>query len=529
MKEENIQVRTLKLLLFCLIVSLGVSSYAKAAPLSQVPTILYVKSGGPSVNCTSWDDACDLQTALSIANSGDQVWVAAETYIPTTTDLDLRTDTFQLESGVAIYGGFPAVGGEWIERNWLTNPTTLSGEIGSSDITDNSYHVVTGSGVDETAVLDGFTISAGSAGNADEPRDGGGMYNAGGSPTLTNITFSGNSAKKGGGMYNESSSNPTLTNVTFSENTANQYYGGGMYNSYSNPTLTNVTFSGNTASHDGGGMYNTFSSPTLTNVTFSGNTATEQYGGGMFNWESSPTLTNVTFSNNTAYSDGGGMSNNSSEPTLTNVTFTGNSAGVGGGMSNWNSSPTVTNAIFWGNTPAVQIYNSSTDSSATITYSDIQGGYPGIGNINVDPLLAPLANNGGFTQTHALLSGSKAIDAGNPGAGTCPATDQRGYPRPIDGDGIGSAICDMGAFEYGSFTLTVTVMGNGSVAKNPDKVGYIFGEVVTLTATANPGWSFSGWSGATVTDNKLTIAGNTTVTANFTIINKLYLPLILRN
>jgi len=534
-------VRFLKLVLFGLIVILGVSSYAKAAPLSQVPSILYVMEGETGDCLNSWATACELQTAIFSANPGDQIWVAAGTYKPTTSDPDPRKATFQLEAGVAIYGGFPADGGGWETRDWVDNITTLSGDIGVvGSIADNSYHVVTGSGVGINAVLDGFTISAG---NTEDSGDGGGMYNSDTSLTLTNITFSGNTASNaGGGMYNANNSSPTLTNVTFSGNSATNS-GGGMYNSDSSPTLTNVTFSGNSATNSGGGMVNynksnskltnvTFSNnsatdgggmfnesssnPTLINVTFSENSATS--GGGMRNGASSPALTNVTFSNNTASSFGGGMANwSSSSPTLTNVTFTENSATVyGGGMWNFSTSPTLTNAILWGNSPD-QIYG----SSATVTYSDIQGVgvHPGTGNINADPLLGILTNNGGFTQTHALRSGSKAIDTANPAF--CLTYDQRFYTRPIDGDGNGSKICDMGAYEYRSsvdgFTLTVEKVGSGSVIKNPVQLGYRYGEVVTLTA--NPGWTFTGWSGgATGTENPLTktIDRITKITANFT-------------
>jgi len=639
-------VRYLKLVLFGLIVILGVSSYAKAAPLSQVPRILYVMEGETGDCLNSWATACELQTAMFKANPGDQIWVAKGTYKPTKSAT--RTATFQLESGVAIYGGFPPADGTWIQRDWVNNLTTLSGDIGlPGDNSDNSYHVVTGSGVDINAVLDGFTISGGNANGAEPHNYGGGMYNSGGSPVLTNVTFTENSAayygsgmynvggnpkltnvtftknlatKYGGGMYNDYGS-PVLTNVTFTENSATDYgggmvntssspmltdvtftknsatVGGGMSNESSNPTLTNVTFSGNKASN-GGGMVNNFSGPTLTNVTFTENRASA-FGGGMVNWSSSPTLTNVTltknsavvgggmsnqssssptltnvtftdnsatysgggmvdessspmltnvsfsgnmagygggmgneassptltnvtFSGNSATIYGGGMYNFSTSPTLTNVTFTGNSAALyGGGMWNFSTSPTLTNAIVWGNTPALDQIKNVTDSHLTVTYSDIEGGFDGDGNINDDPHLGPLADNGGFTQTLALLSGSPAIDTANPAF--CPTYDQRYYARPIDGDGNGSAICDMGAFEYGSsvdgFTLTVTVVGNGSVAKIPDKVGYLYGEVVTLTATANPGWTFSSWGGdATGTENPLTITIDriTTITANFT-------------
>jgi hypothetical protein len=234
--------------------------------------------------------------------------------------------------------------------------------------------------------------------------------------------------------------------VTFSDNSASSH-GGGMYNTSSSTVLTNVTFSANSA-YGGGGMYNSSCSPTLTDVTFSTNSAT--VGGGMYNSSSSPTLTDVTFSANGA-NNGGGMYNIYSSPVLTNVTFYANSVSDhGGGMYNNTSNPTLTNAILWGNTATSagsQIYDVN-GSVPVVTYSDIQDGYgsPGDFNIDEDPLLGPLADNGGFTLMHALGSSSPAIDAGSPTI--CPATDQRGWLRPVDGDGNGMGICDMGAYEY---------------------------------------------------------------------------------
>ncbi len=528
-------------LLFIFLGWSAVSAYS-TAPQTLV-NILYVKQGADSIDCTSWATACELQTALSNAVAGDQIWVAAGTYKPTAgTD---RTATFQLKSGVAIYGGFAGTETSLAERDWETNITTLSGDIRvGGNAGDNSYHVVTGSGVDETAVLDGFTIRGGNAdGSYEENYDrGGGMYNEyNSSPSLSNVTLSGNSATyNGGGMSNYQSS-PSLSNVTFSGNSA--YYGGGMYNYQSSPSLSNVTFSGNSATYNGGGMSNyDNSSPSLSNVTFSSNSA--YGGGGMYNdYNSSPSLSNVTFSTNSAYS-GGGMYNNqsspslsnvtfstnstlyygggmfnfvNSSPSLSNVTFSGNSAYYGGGMYNYQSSPTVTNSILWGNNPE-QIYNDSL-SSVTVTYSDVQDGYTGTGNIDANPLLGPLADNGGFTQTHALGKGSPAIDAGDPAPSNCPATDQRGFPRPIDGNGDGDPICDMGAYEYNSFSLTLDIAGSGSIDLDPDKLEYLWGEEVTLTATADPGWTFIGWSGdASGTENPLiiTIRGNTGIKATFT-------------
>jgi len=116
-----------------------------------------------------------------------------------------------------------------------TNLTILSGDIGTQgDNSDNSYHVVIASGIDNTAILDGFTISDGNAnGNF-----GGGMYNDFSSPTLENLRINDNSAGHGGGMFNISS-NPILNDITFNFNSVTGH-GGGMYNFNSSPDLINV-------------------------------------------------------------------------------------------------------------------------------------------------------------------------------------------------------------------------------------------------------------------------------------------------
>lgn len=471
--------KTLKSLFICLVIILGMHSNALAVPNAQATLdILYVKTTGTSINsCANWADACDLQSALNYIGPAYEVWVASGTYKPGT----VREATFQLRSGVELYGGFPDTGEPtWEDRDWELFPTVLSGDIGTpDDSADNSYHVVTGSGVDATAILDGFTITAGNANGASSLiNSGGGMFNLAGSPTVSHVTFRANSAAYyGGGMFNDTSS-PKLTHVTFISNVAN-FYGGGMGNHFSNPTLSKVVFDGNSVTtYGGGGMYNFKSMPTLTNVIFNANSAigsgggmfndglddtsncssiltyvvfsanSANRGGGMHNNYCSAYLTNVTFSENSAADSGGGMNSQYKIITLTNVTFKDNSAslgGEGGGIRSHFTTLTMTNAIVWGNIPSA-IYHIG--STANITYSDIQGGYAGTGNIDTDPLLGNLADNGGFSQTHALGEGSPAIDTGDPN--NCPSTDQRGYYRPIDGDGNGTATCDMGAYEYGS-------------------------------------------------------------------------------
>ena len=391
-------------------------------PVRADPGVIYVDADAPGSthDGLSWTTAfTNVQSAFAVATSGDEIWVAEGVYYPDEgpgqTDND-RASTFTLKPGVERYGGFAATETLRSQRDWTEHITVLSGDIDQNDATDpygvvttttaingnNAYHVVSSSsGVTETAVIDGFTITAGQANGASPDHRGGGMFNDHSSPTLTNITFSGNTASEaGGGMGNDYSS-PTLTNVTFSGNTANSYgggmyntnssptltnvsfsgnqamWGGGMYNTHSSPTLTNVTFSGNTAGIGGGGMGNDYSSPTLMNVTFSGNTA-PSYGGGMYNgWYNNPTLTDVTFNGNTTGQLGGGMFNQWSSPTLTDVTFNGNQAGeLGGGMFNWwGSNPTLTNVTFSGNTATNYgggMYNQSY-SSPTLTNVTFSG------------------------------------------------------------------------------------------------------------------------------------------------------------
>ena len=336
---------------------------------------------------TSWADAYNyLQDALADANSGDEIWVAEGTYTPDSNSAypggtGDRTATFQLISGVALYGGFPyGADPNWNDRDPNSYETILSGDINTpGDANDNSYHVVTGGGTDATAILDGFTITAGNANYGEWPDHsyfGGGMYNDNGSPTVTNCTFNGNSAAEGGGVFNWDNSSPMVTNCTFSGNSASHGSGGGIFNIQSSPTISNCTFSGNSAYYDGGGMFNyENSNPTVTNCTFSGNSAS--HGGGMQNYiESNPTVTNCTFSGNSAGTYGGGMQNDrESNPTVTNCTFSGNSASWdGGGMVNLKSNPTVTNCIITGNSAGFRGGGMvNRDSDPTVTNCTFSG------------------------------------------------------------------------------------------------------------------------------------------------------------
>ena len=212
------------------------------------------------------------------------------------------------------------------------------------------------------------------------------------------------------------------------------------------------------------------SSATVLNSLISGNSA--HYGAGISN-SANLTLVNSTVSGNSSTLDGGGLRNSDpvASTTLINTTVTNNTAdsdgdnfGNGGGLHVDQGTTTIRDSIVAGNE----------DGSFTTDYPDCSGnlfsdGYnliqstagctiSGIttGNLTgVDPLLDTLQDNGGPTLTHALLDGSPAIDAGSPAVcedanGASLTTDQRGYVRPVDGDGSGSARCDIGAFEYAS-------------------------------------------------------------------------------
>jgi len=329
-----------------------------------------------------------------------------------------RTGTFQLRSGVSVVGGYAGYGAaDPDERDVALYETILSGDIGTvDDNSDNSYHVVTGSGIDATAVLDGFTITGGNADAASPYNNGGGMTNISGDPTVANCTFTGNSAIFGGGMSVRGGATANVVNCVFIGNTASAH-GGGMLNN-GDPVVTDCTFSGNSASDDGGGMANVNASPSVTNCTFNGNSANNGGGIANVNEGSLPTVTNCGFSGNAANYGGGMYNYNNSIPMVTNCTFTGNTAVIyGGGMSNSDSAAaTVINCIVWGNTGGQIDY--STDGTATVTYSDVQGGHGGTGNIDSDPLFvdADGADNvAGTTDDDVhLQTTSPCVNAGDP-------------------------------------------------------------------------------------------------------------------
>ncbi len=232
--------------------------------LDLCPVLCLVGSG------TAEDPYCSIQIGIDNALNGDEVLVAPGTYFETINFIG-KAITLRSSDGADV--------------------TTIDAQQGGTVVT-------CGSGEGANTVLSGFVITGGNFSS------GGGMRNQSSSPTVTNCTFTANSASlRGGGMYNVTASSPTVTDCMFSGNTAS--VGGGMRNeNSSSPTVTNCTFSGNTADIGGGMNNNSSSSPTVTNCTFSGNTA--DIGGGMDNSSgSSPLVTDCTFCDNSPEHIGG--------------------------------------------------------------------------------------------------------------------------------------------------------------------------------------------------------------------------------
>ncbi|MEZ4869538.1 MAG: choice-of-anchor Q domain-containing protein [Caldilineaceae bacterium] len=447
---------------------------------SDAEPIYYVDAAATgSATGDSWSNAyVNLQDALQVAVSGDQIWVAQGVYYPDVgsgqTDDDANV-SFTIPSGVALFGGFAGSETSLEQRNWALYPTILSGDIGQDDTTDgngvvassnningsNSYHVLYLDGsttaVTETTVIDGFIITAGSA-NGDEfaTLNGGGLFCQGDtgecSPTITKVIFSGNAAGDSGGAIKNNGvrgiSNPSFVDVIFRGNSAK--FGGALHNDgrssgVSSPSLVNVVFSGNSATNWGGAIVNEAangaSSPLLTNVTFSGNRAAA--GGAV-------------------YSRGEG---GTSSPTLKNVILWQNSAAEGASLFNNNANLTILNSIIEGGSGGI-----ATEGPSAIAYT---------GNSQSDPLFvqpvdpASAPTSGGDLQ---LKPQSPAIDTGDSSA--LPAsitTDVAGNQR------VSNGTVDLGAYELQQIELSLA---------EPE---HLYGLIANLEATMQPVVHYTGY------------------------------------
>jgi hypothetical protein len=295
--------------------------------------------------------------------------------------------------------------------------------------------------------------------------------------TFSNLTITKGYAAKGGGIYNHGTL--TVNNTVINRNTASGPggcklgcggFGGGIYND-GTLSVNNSTVSANTSTvplscvlgcgNSGGGIYNSLATLTVSNSTISSNTASNLItksgsGGGGIETSGMVTVNNSTIAYNSAaalYSASGGGIENSGTIRLNNSTFASDTASgeyaSGGGVNNLGGKTTAQNTIFADNSGGGNCAGTITSSGYNLS-SDGSCNFNSSGDLNnTDPMLGPLQNNGGPTKTQALLSGSPAIDAGNPSGctdakGHLLKTDQRGDPRPDKEDSGG---CDMGAYE----------------------------------------------------------------------------------
>jgi hypothetical protein len=406
--------------------------FLSLAPTALASTTWYVDgvNGSDNNNCNSPQTACKtIGHAISLASSGDSIMMAAATY---TENLTIGFSLKVIGSGAhttIIDGG----GG-----NTVVTISNANAHVALSRVTVRNGFAPVGGGINNSGTLR-LTDSALSGNKAGS--DGGGINNTG-TLTISNSNLSGNGAVKyckngcsnnGGGVFN--SGTLTISNSTFTGNIAKiggaciqNYFGsgGGIFNNAA-MTISDSTFRRNSAGSvksfgHGGGIINNYGRLTISNSTFSGNSAAGD-GGGIENL-GALTINNTTFSGNKASRFGGGIDQATGQATLQNSI-------VANSLQGGNCSGTVTS----------NGYNLSSDGTCN---------FNGTGDLNnTDPKLGPLQNNGGPTQTQALLSGSPAIDAGNPsgctnGHGNLLKTDQRGKPRPDKEDTSG---CDMGAYE----------------------------------------------------------------------------------
>ncbi len=409
---------------------------------------------------------------LTGAGSGDTIIQAAAS----SADATFRVFTISggnspTISNVTIRQGFTGTNGGGI-RNLGTltlNNSTVSGNTaggsggsggeGGGGIANNGTAIITNSIIsDNSASLEGggiisregaaLTLVNTTVSGNTATGDGGGIWNNG-TADLTTSTVTGNTSGQnggGGGIWNSS----TLTVASTIVNRNFAFEGGGIRNE-GTLTVTDSTIRGNTAQTPGGGIDNR-GSLTLRNSTVSSNNA--HNAGGILNFGGTLNVTNSTISGNTANVSGGGIFNSNAgtltvaNSALTDNTANGSSSGSGGGIHKFSGTVTLTNTIIAGNANpnSPDCSGSPTSLGHNLIGDDTGCGFtPASGDLsNTDPLLGPLADNGGPTLTHALLPGSPAIDAGDNSVLGPPNNltgDQRGEPR------LSGMHVDIGAYE----------------------------------------------------------------------------------
>lgn len=469
-----------------LILALG---FLFALPVAQAD-VVYVDAGAAGANDgSSWCDAfVSLQDALqSLDGATDyEVRVADGIYTPAPTG-GARLTSFALRNGLSITGGYAGCGAPDPNVNDpVLYESVLSGDLDQNDdqdiFSDNTYHIVTGNGVDGTAVLQGVTISGAMADGGNPSDRGGGifLFPTESSPTIRNCRFVDNTVLAKGAAIYAFRGHATVEDCYFENNSATD--GGAVYNLQGAMAYTRCVFEGNRAGGLGGAMFH-FSSAsvvsdcsfsnneavgggavqfvtsptTMQNCRFIGNTASGAglpSGGAVLVQDSNPTLVNCLFAGNSAGQAGGAVhSLLGSETTILNSTFVHNTAQTGGGAANSSSTTDIVSSIFWDNQDS---QGGETDQLAVfsgemnVRHSCVQGlpsAFAGNGNIQDDPLFGDGVGGDGVPasgdEDYSLLAQSPCIDSGQPlSAGDLPPTDLGGNDR------MSCVEVDMGAFEF---------------------------------------------------------------------------------
>jgi len=405
------------------------------------------------VTTTADNGAGSLRAAIAAASDGDTIQF----------DATLNGQTISLTGGQLL-----------IDKDIIINgpgPNLLTVSRVSTAERFRIFAIMSGS----TVALAGLTISGGHtdaagssgignagvltisncivSGNFSDGGTGGGGIGNSGTLTIVDSVISnnragfttGNPIGSGGGIF--SSGTLTIIHSTISNNTAD-FYGGGIIGG-GMVTIIDSTIKGNRAgslafqlSGFGGGL-DVGGTVEIRNSTISGNIAMGNgsgAGGGILTSGSSGSLTiiNCAISNNFANDNGGGISNGL-PLTITHSTISDNRASTGGGIVNGGSSAAleIGNTILNAGVSGANIFNNG-GTVTSLGYnlsSDNGGGFlTATGDqINTDPMLGPLQDNGGPTLTHAPQTGSLAINAGDPNFTPPPLYDQRGYPRVFGG------------------------------------------------------------------------------------------------
>ena len=352
-------------------------------PLSAQTVIRRVATDGDTAaDGSTWENAMTLKTALAASTTaGDEIWIAAGTYRP---DSAGREVSFNIPADISVYGGFAGTETAFDPTDndtrlretdsTFTNETILSGDLMGNDLerpeppvgatptteetaaltaynnarTENSNRVVLVTGANAT--LNGLTITAGLSVSRESGRAGGGLTSTGENISLTECTFTENSALSNGGGATFSAAGATLTNCTFTYNNGD-FEGGGAYfaSTATGAILTNCTFTSNTVRNDGGGVFfSRVATLTMTGCTFTDNTA-GRIGGGAYFDAIGAMLAGCNFTDNTAGTNGGGARFSAGD-TLTGCTFADNTANSSGGGAYFDGAGTLIDCMFMGNT-----------------------------------------------------------------------------------------------------------------------------------------------------------------------------------